>query len=287
MMSPNTRRSRLAGTSPARSAEEPGRTRLTTSPRHAQPRGRLLAITTIRSPGAAPCRRGSAAGRIRLTISTGTANPIPDDAPVSDRIAVFTPISRPAESSSGPPELPGLIAASVCTTPRTSRLLGRRQPPVERADHAGRQRPRQPNGLPMAKTDWPTRRSAEVPIGIGRSAVRVSDNRTTARLVVGRDADDRRAHGLAVVEPDVDRPGVLHDMEIGHHMAGPVPQSGPEPAPPPPAGVPGEDVDHRGRGGLEHARRWWTPTPARSPRGVIARGASAVRNTARTNRSAT
>ncbi|SLA66416.1 Uncharacterised protein [Mycobacteroides abscessus subsp. abscessus] len=28
-------------------------------------------------------------------------------------MAVLMPISRPAESSSGPPELPGLIAASV------------------------------------------------------------------------------------------------------------------------------------------------------------------------------
>jgi hypothetical protein len=28
-------------------------------------------------------------------------------------MAVLTPISRPALSSSGPPELPGLIAASV------------------------------------------------------------------------------------------------------------------------------------------------------------------------------
>jgi hypothetical protein len=30
-------------------------------------------------------------------------------------MAVFIPMSRPALSSSGPPELPGLIAASVCT----------------------------------------------------------------------------------------------------------------------------------------------------------------------------
>ena len=32
-------------------------------------------------------------------------------------IAVFTPMSRPALSKSGPPELPGLIAASVWITP--------------------------------------------------------------------------------------------------------------------------------------------------------------------------
>ena len=30
-------------------------------------------------------------------------------------IAEFTPTTRPVRSTSGPPELPGLIAASVCT----------------------------------------------------------------------------------------------------------------------------------------------------------------------------
>ena len=38
-------------------------------------------------------------------------------------IAVVTPINRPAESSSGPPELPGLIAASVWMTLAISRPL--------------------------------------------------------------------------------------------------------------------------------------------------------------------
>jgi hypothetical protein len=35
-------------------------------------------------------------------------------------IALFTPINRPALSSSGPPELPGLIGASVWITPLLS-----------------------------------------------------------------------------------------------------------------------------------------------------------------------
>jgi hypothetical protein len=41
------------------------------------------------------------------------AKPMPAFEPDGERIAVVTPIRRPAESSSGPPELPGLIAASV------------------------------------------------------------------------------------------------------------------------------------------------------------------------------
>ena len=68
---------------------------------------------------------------------------------------------RPALSSSGPPELPGLMAASVWITSRMGRLV------TERIS-----RPRalitpvvsvwsRPKGLPMANTFWPTLRSRE------------------------------------------------------------------------------------------------------------------------------
>ena len=39
-------------------------------------------------------------------------------------ICELTPITRPSASSSGPPELPGLIAASVCTAPEIEKPLG-------------------------------------------------------------------------------------------------------------------------------------------------------------------
>ena len=57
------------------------------------------------------------------------AKPMPALVPDGDRIAVLTPISRPAESSSGPPELPGLMAASVWITSVISRpaLVGSRR----------------------------------------------------------------------------------------------------------------------------------------------------------------
>src|SRR5262245_65235226 len=42
---------------------------------------------------------------------------MPAQAPEGLRIAVLTPISRPSLSSSGPPELPGLIGAVVWITP--------------------------------------------------------------------------------------------------------------------------------------------------------------------------
>src|SRR5712691_6560658 len=50
-------------------------------------------------------------GIILFAISTGTANPMPiDPPPAFPRIAVLMPIISPFAFSSGPPELPGLIA---------------------------------------------------------------------------------------------------------------------------------------------------------------------------------
>ena len=61
---------------------------------------------------------------MRLTSSAGMAKPMPAQAPDGLTMAVFTPISRPELSSSGPPELPGLIGAVVWITP----LMGRPVP---------------------------------------------------------------------------------------------------------------------------------------------------------------
>ena len=44
---------------------------------------------------------------------TGIAKPIPTEPPVCEKIALLIPISAPRTSTSGPPELPGLIEASV------------------------------------------------------------------------------------------------------------------------------------------------------------------------------
>jgi hypothetical protein len=78
-------------------------------------------------------------------------------------MAVLMPTTRPAPSTSGPPELPGFSGASVCTT------LSMRRP--ERARSV---RPSaltmpavtvhwKPKGLPMATTICPTRSLAEEP----------------------------------------------------------------------------------------------------------------------------
>ncbi len=77
--------------------------------------------------GTRPLRISS--GTTRLTVSTGMAKPTPAFEPDGEMIAVVTPMTRPAESSSGPPELPGLIAASVWMTSAISRpvLVGKRR----------------------------------------------------------------------------------------------------------------------------------------------------------------
>ena len=56
-------------------------------------------------------------GTTRRTLSMGMAKPTPAEVPVLVKMAVFTPMRRPRESSSGPPELPGLIAASIWMPP--------------------------------------------------------------------------------------------------------------------------------------------------------------------------
>ena len=47
------------------------------------------------------------------TILAGIAKPMPCEPPEREKIAVLMPASLPVMSTSAPPELPGLIAASV------------------------------------------------------------------------------------------------------------------------------------------------------------------------------
>ena len=47
------------------------------------------------------------------TMLAGMAKPMPCEPPEREKIAVLMPTSRPVRSTSAPPELPGLMAASV------------------------------------------------------------------------------------------------------------------------------------------------------------------------------
>src|SRR6058998_1488148 len=98
---------------PALAAGDPGTTDATTTPP-------LPAVVCVRvSAGWIPihgrlttpfARRSSATRRARFI---GIAKPIPMEPPLGEKIELFTPITAPVASTSGPPEFPGLIDASV------------------------------------------------------------------------------------------------------------------------------------------------------------------------------
>ena len=56
-------------------------------------------------------------GTMRRTATTGIEKPTPELTPVTLAMAELIPTTSPARLSSGPPELPGLMAASVWITP--------------------------------------------------------------------------------------------------------------------------------------------------------------------------
>ena len=91
-------------------------------------------------------------------VLTGIANPIPTLPWPPSPVAIWEliPITRPAASSSGPPELPGLIGASVWMTLSMLKPLG---PWIWRwsADTIPLVSVRSsPNGLPIASVGSPT-----------------------------------------------------------------------------------------------------------------------------------
>src|SRR5204862_3674278 len=82
----------------------------------------------------------------------GIAKPTPCEPPVVEAIAVLIPITSPRRLTNGPPLLPGLIAAFVCSrSPKPSVRFGRIfeliMPSVTVSSN--------PNGFPMAKTKSP------------------------------------------------------------------------------------------------------------------------------------
>src|SRR6266567_1873063 len=117
-----------------------------------------------------------------VAVSLGMAKPTPMLPSLwpSVAMAVLMPMTRPAVSTSGPPELPGLIAASVwiaseivdCRSLLRSRCTALTMPAVTV--------PSRPSGLPMARTVSPTWTSA-----LGANVAAVSPE-TPAALTTAR-----------------------------------------------------------------------------------------------------
>ena len=107
------------GLRPARAAGPLSVTLVTTTPA-----GRCR-LNACDSSGVSACSLAPSHGRLTAlpperaeatttrTMVAGMAKPTPCEPPEREKIAVLMPTSRPAMSTSAPPELPGLIAASV------------------------------------------------------------------------------------------------------------------------------------------------------------------------------
>ena len=128
------------------------------------------------------------------------------------------PITRPWLSSSGPPELPGLIAASVWITflivkplgEVSSRCLALTIPVVTVRSS--------PNGLPIATTGSPTWAWSESPSGEWVEAF-AALHLQEREVVAGVHADDLSVDRLLVAESDRDLAGAVDDVLVGQDVA--------------------------------------------------------------------
>ncbi len=139
-----------------------------------------------------------------LTMSIGTAKPMPTLPSVVPPVSIceLMPMISPCMLSSGPPELPWLMAASVWIASRIavtpfgawiSRLMAETMPEVTVRSR--------PNGLPMATTPSPTLTSAEEPSGIGFSDEAGTSTLSSATSVAGSEPTTR-ASTRSLLEKD-------------------------------------------------------------------------------------
>ena len=127
-------------------------------------------------------------GTTFVIVSDGIAKPTPANWPVVENMAELIPITSPLMLSSGPPELPGLIGASVWITSGIEKLPASCDGinlPTPLTIPAVID-PESPNGLPIAATSSPTLILDESASGRGTSfSLGVSFTYRTARSVNG------------------------------------------------------------------------------------------------------
>ena len=117
----------------------------------------------------------------RPAMLMGMANPIPWYPPDWETIAVLMPTTSPSRFTSGPPLLPGLMAASVWMKFSYSASLTSVRPRAETIPAVTEYF--NPNGFPTANTQLPTRSLSESPsVAVGRSSPSIL---MTARSVSG------------------------------------------------------------------------------------------------------
>ena len=135
-----------------------------------------MMLTPIRPRVTRPVRSWGSRSR---TVLMGTANPMPRLLGRSLTIAVLMPMTSPRRFSRGPPELPGLMAASVWMTRWGLPGTWRNGLPTALTTPTVTVCPRS-KGLPMAITQSPGRiwsESPNVATGSGKSGRSVSSRR--------------------------------------------------------------------------------------------------------------
>ena len=190
--------------------------------------GVCWAATPMKARRTRPWRTNSPSTKLAVLAATAKQMPC---APMIT--AVFTPTTSPCEDTSGPPELPGLSAASVWITSSISRPVRERKlrpsaetTPVVTVDS-------KPSGLPMAITSWPRFKRLESPSGAASQRHRLDDAQQS-EIGVGIVADQPRGEVLAFGRRHFDARGgtggaaragdvaIGQDQPVGrHHDAGP------------------------------------------------------------------
>ncbi len=116
----------------------------------------------------------------QVAVRAETAKPMPC---AQGMTAVLMPTTSPRAFTSGPPELPGLMAASVWSRPSNGVPLGpgrlRSSALTMPSDTLRSKR----KGFPMATTSWPT--AMDAGSASGSCTSEASDTCTTARSVAG------------------------------------------------------------------------------------------------------
>ena len=142
--------------------------------------------------------------RMRVIELIGTAKLIPADWPTWLMIAVFMPITWPREFRSGPPELPGLIAASVWMIPLIIRPFLARSERSRLLTIPDGQRPLQAERVAQRQDLLPDQHARRIAERHRDELVRRDLDLEHGHIVGGVGADDLGRVGRAVEER---RPG--------------------------------------------------------------------------------
>ena len=130
------------------------------------------------------------------------------------------PITRPAASSSGPPELPGLIAASVWMTLSIVKPLGPGSCAAAAETTPVVSVRSRPNGLPIAIVGSPTCTSCESPSASGLRSGPSGSTLSSARSVEASRPTTFAVDGLLVAEAGrVTFVGARDDVGVGEDVA--------------------------------------------------------------------